>query len=210
MERSAHCKAKLERMNRALRHEEGDRVPVSDTFWSSFLKRWRDEMGLPADADIYDYYDLDWIPTAPNMDPHIKPFEILQEDEGQVVVRTGFEAVLQKKFDLPMPAYVDFDTDTIAKMAAFQFDDLGYEGKRVELAEKLRAGDEDGLVDLVSDELLDQFALVARWDDMADRLVARYKGVASRVVMYFARQSIEADPKNLAKWGEIARAVRAA
>jgi hypothetical protein len=110
-------------MKRALRHEEGDRVPVSDTFWSSFLKRWRDELGLPADTDIYRYYDLDWIPTAPNMDPHIKPFEILQEDQEQVVVRTGFEAILQKKFDLPMPAYVDFETDTIEKMAAFQFDD---------------------------------------------------------------------------------------
>lgn len=92
---------------------------------------------------------------------------------------------------------------------AFQFDDLGYEGKRLELAGKLRAGDEDGLVGLVTDEILDRFALVARWDDMADSLIARYKGIASRVVMYFATQSIGADPKNLAKWGEIARAVRA-
>ena len=93
---------------------------------------------------------------------------------------------------------------------AFQFDDLGYEGKRLELAEKLRAGDQEGLIAGVSDEILDQFALVARWDDMADKLIARYKGVAWRVVMYFAKQSIDADPDNLGKWGEIARAVRAA
>ena len=93
---------------------------------------------------------------------------------------------------------------------AFQFDDLGYEGKRLELAEKLRAGDQEGLIAGVSDEILDQFALVARWDDMADKLIARYKGVACRVVMYFAKQSIDADPDNLGKWGEIARAVRAA
>ena len=93
---------------------------------------------------------------------------------------------------------------------AFQFGDLGYESKRLELAEKLRAGDQEGLIAGVSDEILDQFALVARWDDMADKLIARYKGVACRVVMYFAKQSIDADPDNLGKWGEIARAVRAA
>jgi hypothetical protein len=39
------------------------------------------------------------------------------------VVRTGFEAVLQKKRDYPMPAYLKFETDTIEKMEAFQFDD---------------------------------------------------------------------------------------
>lgn len=93
---------------------------------------------------------------------------------------------------------------------AFQFDDLGYEGKRQELAAKLRAGDRDGMIDLVSDEMLNQFGLSARWDDMADKLIARYKGLASRVVMYFATQSITADPANRGKWAEIARAVRAA
>jgi probable F420-dependent oxidoreductase len=93
---------------------------------------------------------------------------------------------------------------------AFQFDDLGYEGKRQALAEKLRAGDRDGMIDLVTDEMLNQFGLSARWDDMADQLIARYKGVASRLVMYFASQSIAADSRNQGRWREIARALRAA
>ncbi len=93
---------------------------------------------------------------------------------------------------------------------AFQFDDLGYEGVRVKLAETLRSGGRDALAAEVSDELLDQFGLVARWDDMADKLIARYKVLASRVVMYLAKPSILENPKNLEKWGEIARAVRAA
>ena len=93
---------------------------------------------------------------------------------------------------------------------AFQFNDLGYQGKRQVLAEKLRVGDREGMINLVSDEMLNQFGLSARWDDMADQLIARYKGVASRVVMYFATQSIEADPRNHGRWAEIARAVRAA
>jgi hypothetical protein len=45
---------------------------------------------------------------------------------------------------------------------------------------------------------------------MADKLVDRYKGKATRVVMYLASTSILENPANLAKWGEIARAVRAA
>lgn len=110
-------------MNKTLRHEEPDRVPISDFFWGSFVERWRRDLGLPDDTDIYKHYDLDWIVTVPNMDPHIMPFEMLEENDEQVVVRTGFEAVIQKKFDNPMPAFLKFDTDTIEKMAAFEFDD---------------------------------------------------------------------------------------
>ncbi len=123
MERTANCLAKLDRMNKALRHQEPDRVPISDFFWGSFLKRWREELSLAPDTDIYKYYDLDWFVTVPNMDPHIKSFEIVKETAEEVVVRTGFEALLQKKYDLPMPAFLKFETDTIEKMEAFAFDD---------------------------------------------------------------------------------------
>lgn len=123
MERSANCLAKLDRMNKALRHQEPDRVPISDFFWGSFLKRWREELGLAPETDIYEYYDLDWLVTTPNMDPHIKPFEVLKDEPEEIVVRTGFEAVLQKKYDLPMPAFLKFETDTIEKMEVFRFDD---------------------------------------------------------------------------------------
>src|ERR1039458_5898152 len=117
------CAAKLARMKAALRHQEPDRVPVSDFFWGAFLKRWREELGLGPDTDIYRYYDLDWMQFNPNVDPHIKPFEILRENDAEVVVRTGFEAVLRKKFDQPMPAFVGFETDTIEKMEAFEVND---------------------------------------------------------------------------------------
>jgi uroporphyrinogen decarboxylase len=123
MDRTVNCLAKLDRMNAALRHQEADRVPISDFFWGSFLARWRRELGLAADTDIYRYYDLDWQVATPNMDPHIRPFEVLGESEEEVVVRTGFGAVIRKKFADPMPAYLRFETDTIEKMRAFQFDD---------------------------------------------------------------------------------------
>jgi uroporphyrinogen decarboxylase len=123
MERTANCLAKLDRMNKALNHEEPDRVPVSDFFWGSFLERWRTEKGLPDGTDIYAHYDLDWIVTVPNMDPHIKDFEVLEENEQHVIVRTGFEALIRKKFADPMPEWLGFDTDTIEKAEALEFDD---------------------------------------------------------------------------------------
>lgn len=121
--RKDNCLEKLNRMNKTLRHEEADRVPVSDFFWRGFLNRWKEELGLPDDANIYKHYDLDWIVTVPNMDPHIKSFEVLEENEEEITVRTGFEAVIRKKFEDPMPAYLDFETDSLEKMKSFEFDD---------------------------------------------------------------------------------------
>jgi uroporphyrinogen decarboxylase len=123
MERSDGCLAKLDRMAKTLRHQEADRVPVSDFFWGSFLERWRKERGLAPGTDIYKYYDLDWTATVPNMDPHIRPFETLEEADDHVIVRTGFGATIRKNFADPMPAFLAFDTDTIDKMKTFRFDD---------------------------------------------------------------------------------------
>jgi hypothetical protein len=53
---------KPDRMNKALRHGEPDRVPISDFFSGSFTRRWREELELPPDANPYYCYDLDWIP----------------------------------------------------------------------------------------------------------------------------------------------------
>jgi hypothetical protein len=146
MERSANCLAKLDRMTKTLGHREADRVPVSDLFWESFLERWRRELGLPAGTDIYKYYDLDWTVTVPNMDPHIKPFETLEETQERVIVRTGFEAVIQKNFADPMPAFLKFDTDTLEKMAAFRFDDPGDDRRYFGAGDNQLAGMGDGFV----------------------------------------------------------------
>ena len=114
---------KLDRMNRALRHEEPDRVPISDFFWGSFTERWRGELGLAPEADPYHHYDLDWIVTVPNMDPWIRPFETLREDDREVVVKTGFGAVLRKHFQFPMPEMRAWETDSFEKLEGARFDD---------------------------------------------------------------------------------------
>jgi uroporphyrinogen decarboxylase len=114
--------AKLARMNAALSHQEADRVPVSDFFWGGFTRRWREELGLPADASPYYHYDLDWIVTVPNMDPWIRPFETLGETAVEVTVRTGFGAVMHKHLSYPMPEMRAWETDTFEKLQSARFD----------------------------------------------------------------------------------------
>ncbi len=121
--RSENTLLKLQRMNKSLRHEEPDRVPVSDFFWGSFIERWRRELELPDDANPYYYYDLDWIVTVPNMDPRIRSFQTLRESDEEVVVQTGFGAVMRKKFAFPMPEFIGWETDTLEKLEQFAFDD---------------------------------------------------------------------------------------
>jgi len=113
---------KLDRLKKALRHVEPDRVPISDFFWGGFIRRWRKELGLPDDANPYYYYDLDWIATVPNMDPWIRSFETLKETAEEVVVKTGYRAILRKKFDCPMPEFIAWETDTLEKLEAAEFD----------------------------------------------------------------------------------------
>jgi probable F420-dependent oxidoreductase len=93
---------------------------------------------------------------------------------------------------------------------AFQFDDLGFEGTSARLNERSKAGDMAGMAAVITDEIMDHFSVTARWDEMADTLLARYRGVAGRLVMYLAEDSIRADPRALDRWGEIARAVTSA
>lgn len=121
-ERKLTTLEKLERMKKAFLHEEPDRVPISDFFWGDFMKRWREELGLPPDANPYYHYDLDWISTVPNMDPWIRPFETLKETQNEVIVKTGFGAIMRKKFDCPMPEMSAWETDTFAKLQAIEFD----------------------------------------------------------------------------------------
>ncbi len=142
--RSENTLKKVERLKKALRHEEPDRVPVGDFFWGSFIRRWREELELADDANPYFHYDLDWIPTVPNMDPQIRSFETLKEDDEEVVVKTGYGAIMRKKFDFPMPESVGWEVDSIEKLEAFQFDAADDRRRFLEPGDNHIAGVGDG------------------------------------------------------------------
>lgn len=92
---------------------------------------------------------------------------------------------------------------------SFQFDDLGFGGTTIQLRRQMKAGDLQGMERTITDEMVEHYALVCRWDEMADRLTERYGRTAERVALYLLDDELRQNPSALGKWGEVARAVRA-
>lgn len=115
---------KTERVLKALNRQEPDRIPVGEFFWTNFVRRCKEELpNAGADFNPYAYWDLDLIVVTPNMDPHIKGITVLEDSDEKKVVKTGFEATIQRRRDLPLPHYDTFETETFDQMEAFDFDD---------------------------------------------------------------------------------------
>jgi probable F420-dependent oxidoreductase len=94
------------------------------------------------------------------------------------------------------------------KNYAYQFDELGFQGTSARLNELLKAGDQAGLTNAITDEMLDAYAVVGKWDDVADELIRRYRGLASRVISYLTVEDLKRNPQNAGRWGEIAKALQ--
>lgn len=92
----------------------------------------------------------------------------------------------------------------------FQFDMLGFEGTSGRLNERLKAGDIAGMADLITDDMLEHYAVTARWDELGPKLVDRYQGKAARLVMYQAEESLQRAPSTIDRWAAVAEAVRSA
>jgi probable F420-dependent oxidoreductase len=90
---------------------------------------------------------------------------------------------------------------------AFVFDQLGREGTTKRIRERQKAGDMAGMAAVIDDELLDHFCMSGDWATVADGIVERYGGVATRVVSYFAGMAWQQDRAALGPWGELARDV---
>ncbi|RJP29915.1 MAG: hypothetical protein C4527_10580 [Candidatus Omnitrophota bacterium] len=112
---------KVERMKKALSHREGDRAPAGEFFWTGFMKKCKQKWG--EDFDPYRHFDLDYIVVNPNMDPQIQSFVILEENERDIVVQTGFGATIRRTLDFPMPRYESFSVNTPEAMADFVFNE---------------------------------------------------------------------------------------
>jgi probable F420-dependent oxidoreductase len=93
---------------------------------------------------------------------------------------------------------------------AFLFDQVGHPGTTAAVRERQKAGDLAGMAAVIDDDLLDHFCISGDWATVADGLIARHQGVATRVVSYFAGMQWARDAASLGPWGELARAVRAA
>ena len=84
---------------------------------------------------------------------------------------------------------------------AFIFEQLGHEGTTEKLRERQKVGDLQGMAAVIDDDLLSHFVVESDWNGAAAALSARYRGVASRVVLYFGAFDRDA----LRRWGEVAK-----
>ena len=57
------------------------------------------------------------------MDPWIRPFETLKETAEEVVVKTGFGAVMRQAFAVPMPEFIGLGDRHAGEAEAAEFDD---------------------------------------------------------------------------------------
>jgi probable F420-dependent oxidoreductase len=91
---------------------------------------------------------------------------------------------------------------------AFIFEQLDREDTTDLIREHQRAGDIAGMASEIDDDLLKDFVTEGTWDDIADKIVAKYGGIATRVVSYFTGSDIVQDPNTFERWGALAQRVR--
>ncbi|GMQ57378.1 uroporphyrinogen decarboxylase family protein [Vallitalea sediminicola] len=122
MEKNDVVLNKLNRIKYAAKfNNKCDRIPVGEFFWTGFKSKCIEKWG--EDFDPYLFFDLDYIPITPNMDPHIKSFEVIEQNGEDIYIRTGFEAIIHRSGDIVMPHYDSFSIKEPEEMAEFTFDD---------------------------------------------------------------------------------------
>ena len=62
---------------------------------------------------------------------------------------------------------------------------------------------------VITDEMLDVYAVTAPWDRVAAALIERYRGIADRVFPYDAARDLD-DPERRERWAAIAAEVATA
>jgi probable F420-dependent oxidoreductase len=89
------------------------------------------------------------------------------------------------------------------------FDVHGWEDATPRLHAAMSRGDFDAMAAVITDDMLDAYAVTAPWDDVADVLVERYDGVADRVLPYDAARDLDAADRR-ERWAAVAAAFRSA
>jgi probable F420-dependent oxidoreductase len=86
---------------------------------------------------------------------------------------------------------------------AFIWDEAGFEGTTACIREKQKAGDFTGMAAQITEDHIATFATESTWDGLADALIDKYEGIASRIVLYNAL----GDHERFKRYGEVARRI---
>ena len=71
----------------------------------------------------------------------------------------------------------------------------GWGGLTGQLHKKSVEGDWKGMADLITDEMLDTYAVTAPYDKLHDTIMERYKGLLDRTSLYQPYQPNVGDPR---------------
>ena len=85
----------------------------------------------------------------------------------------------------------------------------GYGDAGAELRRLMSAGDTDGMAAVFTDEMLEHYTVTATWDELPGALLARYDGVADRILSYLPDGSWTSSPEMAERWATVASAVHA-
>ena len=89
---------------------------------------------------------------------------------------------------------------------AFIWDEAGFDGTAARIREKQKAGDFKAMAAQITDEHIATFATESTWDGLADALIEKYGGIATRIVLYNAL----GDPERLERYGAVAQRISSA
>ena len=90
------------------------------------------------------------------------------------------------------------------------FEIHGWGDTSEQLHRLMARGDTDAMAAAITDEMLDAYAVTATWDELPDALLARYRGLATRVFSYGPAKEWIGDPELERRWQAVAAAIRAA
>ncbi|HEX5586965.1 MAG TPA: TIGR03617 family F420-dependent LLM class oxidoreductase [Acidimicrobiia bacterium] len=79
-----------------------------------------------------------------------------------------------------------------------------------ELQQLVRSGDTAAMSAVMSDEVIAPFTVTATWDELPGALLARYSGVADRIMPYLKLASWSTSPAHAEKWARVVQAVTTA
>ncbi|MBM4268072.1 MAG: TIGR03617 family F420-dependent LLM class oxidoreductase [Deltaproteobacteria bacterium] len=95
---------------------------------------------------------------------------------------------------------ISFYASTPAYRPVLEAHGWGEVGPR--LTEKSRVGDWSGMADLITDDMLEVFAVTGRWDDVPDLLRKRYDGLLASVSLYVPFRTAERE-----RWQKLTSAI---
>jgi uroporphyrinogen decarboxylase len=97
-----------ERMARMYAHQGADRIPITDSPWSTTIERWHRE-GMTEGMTYVDYFDLDRIAYFGVDNSPRYPVEVVEETDEYVVETTRWGATLRNwKHITSTPEWLDF------------------------------------------------------------------------------------------------------